>query len=280
MEFNSIDLYSDPEFSDLLQKIQAAQTVLAEEEAFFSLHKHKIDLLRADLFKSLRKLYQERDRLHLVAKYRREFLEKNLQSDVAAATRTEQQFRAASKDHEEAYEEAFKKLSKKKALTKEEEAELRSLWKQLVKLFHPDLVHDDPEKAETFHNLTQAINQAKAAGDLEILREIAADPEAFLRKKGWANVDLGGRDDLETLKARLEMLLKQIDEVKAATEELLASDDYKLLQLCKDDESVLKSVIEKQRQELEDECARLKVEADELQNQIREATGIEEPLIK
>lgn len=267
------------EYEAIKHQIDIALSSLAETEVFFISEKHKLDILRSDLFKSLINLYKKRGQLRLVVKYRREFLDKTLQSNIEAAARTKQQFRAAFKDHEESYEEASKKLSKKKALTKEEEAELRSLWKQLVKLFHPDLVHDDPEKAETFHNLTQAINQAKAAGDLEILREIAADPEAFLRKKGWANVDLGGRGDLETLKARLEMLLKQIDEVKAATDELLASDDYKLLQLCQNDESVLQSVIEKQRQELEDECARLKVEANELQNQIREVTGIDEPLI-
>jgi hypothetical protein len=266
--------------SEILEKITLAQSVLAEEEVNFGLHKHKLALLRADLFKSLKELYQERDRLRLVINYRRDFLVQNIQPDSAAAKSAEQQFRAATEENDKAYEEAFQKISKRKPLTQVEESELRSLWKQLVKLFHPDLIHDDPEKAETFHKLTQAINQAKAAGDLETLKEIAADPEAFLKKKGWASVDLGESEDLETLKARLEMLLKQIDEVRTATEELLASDDYKLLQLCKDDESVLKSVIEKQRQELEEECARLKTEAEELQNQIRAVTGKDEPLIR
>jgi DNA polymerase-3 subunit epsilon len=236
--------------------------------------------LRADLFRILKDLHKERDRLRLVVKYRKEFLSQNINPDSDAAKSAENQFKKATEDSEKAYEEAYQKLSKKKPLTEEEEVELRTLWKQLVKLFHPDLVHDDPEKAETFHKLTQAINQAKAAGDLETLKEIAADPEAFLRKQGWASVDLGESEDLETLKARLVMLLKQIDEVRTATEELLASDDYKLLQLCQADDSVLKSVTEKQRQQLEDECARLGVEADELQNQIRAVTGKDESSIK
>ena len=276
----SINIYENHEFSDLKKKTAKCLSELAEAEAIFSLQKHKVDSLRAELFKSLRKLYKERDRLRLIVQYRREFLDRNIKPNSAAAKSAEQQFRAANEENDKSYEEAFQKLSKKKPLTEEEEAELRSLWKQLVKLFHPDLVHDDPEKAETFHKLTQAINQAKAAGDLETLKEIAADPEAFLKMKGWATVDLGGTEDLETLKARLEMLLKQIDEVRTATEELVASDDYKLLQLCQADESVLKSVTEKQRQQLEDECSRLQIEADELQNQIKAVTGEEEPLIK
>jgi DNA polymerase-3 subunit epsilon len=276
----SINVYENPEFSELKKKTAKCLSELAEAEAIFSLQKHKVDSLRAELFKSLKKLYKERDRLRLVVQYRRDFLDQNIKPDSNAAKSAENQFKKATEDSEKSYEEAFQKLSKKKPLTEEEEADLRMLWKQLVKLFHPDLVHDDPEKAETFHKLTQGINQAKAAGDLETLKEIAADPEAFLRKQGWASVDLGESEDLETLKARLEMLLKQIDEVRIATEELLASDDYKLLQLCQADDSVLKSVTEKQRQQLEDECAHLRVEADELQNQIRAVTGNDEPLIK
>jgi len=272
--------FTTQEKEALKNEIQKALSLLAEAEFLYSSEKNNIDSLRADLFRILKDLHKERDRLRLVVKYRKEFLSQNINPDSDAAKSAENQFKKATEDSEKAYEEAYQKLSKKKPLTEEEEVELRTLWKQLVKLFHPDLVHDDPEKAETFHKLTQAINQAKAAGDLETLKEIAADPEAFLRKQGWASVDLGESEDLEMLKARLEMLLKQIDEVRTATEELLASDDYKLLQLCQADDSVLKSVTEKQRQQLEDECARLGVEADELQNQIRAVTGKDESSIK
>ena len=274
-----IDLTAN-QLRTLNNQISFEQNRLVEAEVHFSTEKRKVDSLRAELFNTLRKLCQERDRLRLVVQYRREYLDKNIKPDSAAARSAEKHFRSAAEENDKSYEKAFQKLSKKKPLTAEEEAELRSLWKQLVKLFHPDLVHDDPEKAETFHKLTQAINQAKAAGDLETLKEIAADPEAFLKKKGWATIDLGGAEDLETLKAKLEMLLKQIEEVQKATEELVASDDYKLLQLCQADESVLKSVTEKQRQQLTDECARLQIEADELQNQIKAVTGEEDPLIK
>jgi DNA polymerase-3 subunit epsilon len=263
----------------LNDQITFAQNRLVETDVRFTTEKFKVDSLRAELFKSLRKLYQERDRLRLVVQYRREFLNKNIKPDSNAAKSAENQFKKATEDSEKSYEEAFKRLSNKKPLTDEEESELRTIWKQLVKLFHPDLVHDDPEKAETFHKLTQAINQAKAAGDLETLKEIAADPEAFLKKKGWASVDLGESEDLETLKAKLEMLLKQIEEVQKATDELLASDDYQLLQLCQANESVLQSVTEKQGQQLTDECARLQTKADELQSQIWAVTGKEEPLI-
>ena len=279
IDINSVNIFTDPKILDLKNRIELYLFQLAEAEAHFSLEKNKVDSLRAELFNTLRKLFQQRDRLRLVVQYRREFLANNIKPDSTAARSAEKQFRTANEENDKSYEEAFQKLSKNKPLSEEEEAELRSLWKQLVKLFHPDLVHDDPEKAETYHKLTQAINQAKAAGDLETLKAIAADPEAFFKKNGWASVNLGGSDDLETLKARLEMLLKQIEEVQKATEELLASEDYQLLQLCEVDDSLLKSVTEKQRHQIEDECACLQVEAEELQNQIRAVTGKDEPLI-
>jgi DNA polymerase-3 subunit epsilon len=268
MKSLNITQYVDIELPQIKRKIDAAQFALAEAEAQFSLEINKVDSLRADLFKSLHELYHKRDRLRLVVKFRREYLDKKISPDSEAAKSAEKKFRFATEENEKAYEDAFQKLSKKKLLTEEEEIELRALWKQLVKLFHPDLVHDDSEKAATYHKLTQAINEAKAASDLETLKDIVADPESFLKKKGWASVYLGESEDLDVLKARLEMLLKQIEEVQKATEELISSDDYKLLQLCQKDDSVLKSVTEKQCRMLEDECTRLQVEADELQSQI------------
>ena len=40
------------------------------------------------------------------------------------------------------------------------------LWRKLVKLFHPDRFAHEPEKQETYHKLTAAINHAKDHGDL------------------------------------------------------------------------------------------------------------------
>jgi hypothetical protein len=59
------------------------------------------------------------------------------------------------------------------------------LWKKLVRMFHPDQYEHDPEKRRTYERLTQAINEARDRGDIELLELIAKDPQAFILKQGW-----------------------------------------------------------------------------------------------
>src|ERR1035438_7906144 len=56
-----------------------------------------------------------------------------------------------------------------------------------TEMYHPDRFASEPDKLETYHKLTAAINQAKDAGDIETLREIAEDPHGFILRQGWAN---------------------------------------------------------------------------------------------
>jgi len=55
-----------------------------------------------------------------------------------------------------------------------------------VKLYQPGPFAHEPEKLETYHKLTAAINRAKDAGDIQTLREIAEDPHGFILRQGWA----------------------------------------------------------------------------------------------
>ena len=57
-------------------------------------------------------------------------------------------------------------MAEKRELTAGEAAEVSQLWRKLVKLFHPDRFAHEPEKQETYHKLTAAINHAKDHGDL------------------------------------------------------------------------------------------------------------------
>ena len=54
------------------------------------------------------------------------------------AEQVTQEFRQAKALSEREYEETAQSLAAKKELAPEEEAELATLWKKLVKLYHPD----------------------------------------------------------------------------------------------------------------------------------------------
>jgi DNA polymerase III epsilon subunit-like protein len=268
-------IYREPQIEELQTLVEAAQARLAEVEAAFSIEKRKVDVLRAKLFTKLREDYERRDRLRLIVRYRKSFIEKLLHDGEEEAAKVREQFGQAEAETTREYESAAAEVAKKKELSAAEELELKALWKKLVKLFHPDRVHDDPEKRETYHKLTQAINQAKDKGDLETLREIASDPEAFIRKQGWASVKLDADKEIKALRRLLEMLQLKIAEVIEATGRLRESSDYELYEISQRDASILDRVSEKHKQDIDRECADLSGEAQELEKQIEELT--EEP---
>jgi hypothetical protein len=51
-----------------------------------------------------------------------------------------------------------------------------------------DLHEHDPEKRKTYERLTQAINEARDRGDIDLLERIAKDPQAFILNQGRASV--------------------------------------------------------------------------------------------
>ena len=266
-------IYQNPEIQHLQSLVAAAQARLAEVEVAFSVEKRKVEALRAKLFGKLRPDYERRDRLRLVVHYRKCFVEKLLRSGEEEANEVREQFKQAEAETKREYESTAAALAKKRELSTAEEDELKVLWKKLVKLFHPDRVYDNPAKRETHQKLTQAINHAKDTGDLDTLREIATDPNAFIRKQGWAGVDLADEREVKALRRLLEMLQIKIIEVIEATGELKESPDYELYTLAQRDASIIDTISEKQQQQIEAECARLTAEASELEKQIEELTG-------
>ena len=270
-----VTVYQNPELQQLQALVAAAQSRLAEVEAAFSVGKRRVDALRAKLFAKLRAHYERRDRLRLVVHYRKSFIEKLLRSGEDEAGEVREQFKHAEAEAKREYESTAAALAKKRELTAAQEHELKALWKKLVKLFHPDRVFDDPEKRETFKKLTQAINHAKDTGDLDTLREIAADPDGYIRKQGWASVELADEKEIKALRRLLEMLQIKIVEVIDATDQLKESPDYELYSLAQRDGSVLETVSEQQEQQIDAECSKLSEEAEELAKQVEELTGEE-----
>ena len=270
-----VTVYQNPELQQLQSLVAAAQSRLAEVEAAFSVGKRRVDALRAKLFAKLRAHYERRDRLRLVVHYRKSFIEKLLRSGEEEAGEVREQFKQAETETRREYESTAAALAKKRELTAAQEQELKALWKKLVKLFHPDRIFDDPEKRETYKKLTQAINHAKDTGDLDTLREIAADPDGYIRKQGWASVELADEKEIKALRRLLEMLQIKIVEVIEATDQLKESPDYELYSLAQRDGSVIETVSRQQEQQIEAECSKLSEEAEELAKQMEELTGEE-----
>jgi DNA polymerase-3 subunit epsilon len=262
-------IYASPELEQLRQLVADARAQLAELETDYTREKSRVDAVQAVLFRHLREHYQKRDRLRLAVEYRQKFLDSFIRDSTDEVEQAEQDFEQAKARLDEDYAELSAAAEKKKKLTAEQEAELTQLWKKLVKLYHPDRFTNEPEKLETYHKLTAAINLAKDNGDIETLREIAEDPEGFLLRKGWANLDFSDITELAQLKRLHETLQKEIAEVAESLKGLRASPDYELCQLAEKKPGVLDELAAERTKQLELENAELEKQAEDLAIKIK-----------
>jgi DNA polymerase-3 subunit epsilon len=174
---------------------------------------------------------------------------------------------------EQEYDEASKIAESQKSLTEDQQAELKALFRKLVKLFHPDRHVNDPEAYKAYTLLTQEITTARDAGDIDKLREIASDPQAYARKLGAGLIDLSDEAELGKLRRLYESIQSQILEMLEALDELRSDPKYELAQLSARRPDYLNEVAEEYRADIEKECESLEREAEELASQIEELTG-------
>ena len=262
-------IYTSPELEELRQLVAGARAQLAELETDYTQEKSRVDAVQAGLFRHLREHYQKRDRLRLVVEYRQKFLDSYIRDSTDEVEQAEKDFEQAKARLEEDYEELSAAADKKKQLTAEQEAELTQLWKKLVKLYHPDRFANEPEKLDTYHKLTAAINLAKDNGDIETLREIAEDPHGFILRKGWATLDFKDVEELAQLKRLHETLQQEIAAVTESLKELRASPDYELCQLAEKKPGMLDELAAERAKQLELENAKLEKQAEELALKIK-----------
>jgi DNA polymerase-3 subunit epsilon len=271
----ALAIYVNPELEQLRQLVAGARARLAELEVSFTKEKSRVDAMQAVLFRRLREYYQKCDRLRLIVDYRKRYLDSLLRGGEEEAKEAEESYEKAKAQSDKQYEEATAAVAKKKQLTAEEEAELTGLWKKLVKLYHPDRFAHEPDKLETYHKLTSAINRAKDTGDIKTLREIAEDPHGFILRQGWASLDFSEEVEFTQLRRLYETLQLEIITVLESLNQLRESPDYELCQLSEKKPSLLDELAAERAKVLEKESAELEQEAQRLAEEIKELNGDE-----
>ena len=157
-------------------------------------------------------------------------------------------------------------------MTEEEQERLKTVWLQLVKIHHPDRYHTDPEKRKACEELTSIINNAKDEGDLELLEEIAAAPDAFMAGRGMNNLDLQ-HDKSADIQQVWEALQDRILSVLNELEALRGSPDYDLFEISEKEPSVLDRVISEREETFQQENEKLEAEVSKLDEEIGDLLG-------
>jgi len=266
-------VFVNPEIGLLRQLIAAARAQLAELEAGYMQDRHAVDLTQAAIFNLVRGHYQQRDRLKLVIDYRSLYLKTLLRSGEDEAAQVSEDYEQAKAQSDAHYEQAQTAAASRKALSSDEEAELKTLWKKLVRLYHPDRFAHQSDKLETYHHLTSAINQARENGDVARLREIAHDPHGFILHQGWVSLDFGEEAELKNLRRLLDTLQLEIVATLDSRNALHESAEFELCQLCTQTPGLLQDVAAGQMEVMAAEIAQLQAQAGQLDADIAALTG-------
>jgi DNA polymerase III epsilon subunit-like protein len=277
--FAALVIYVNPELAQLRQLVASERARLAELETDYTREKSRVDAMQAILFRRLREHYQKRDRLGLIVEYRKKYLDSLVRGGDEEAKQTGENYKNAKTQTEKDYEETAAVVAGKKELTPEEEAELKQLWKKLVKLYHPDRFAHEPDKLETYHKLTSAINRAKEAGDIRTLREIAEDPHGYILRQGWASLDFSDEVELVQLRRLHDTLQMEIIAVLESLNQLRDSPDYELCRISEQKPGVLDELAAERKKLLESESAELETQASRLADEIKELSGQESSAI-
>jgi hypothetical protein len=274
---HGIVIYTHPDLQRLRGLIAASRARLADLEAAYTAEKNNVTAIQARLFQNLKTQHRERERLRLVISYRRTYLETLLREGEEEAARLRGEYQEADARTEKEYQETEAAMESKHRLSGEEEEEVKSLWRKLVKVFHPDRFANDAEKQATYTKLTGVINTAKDNGDLQTLRLIADDPAAYILRQGWGALDLSDTDEIGQLEKLLNSLEAEIMAVIEALNTLRASPAHELYQMAEKEPTFFDRVVEKQAATLEEELAQLRAEADKLREEIIELAGDDAP---
>jgi uncharacterized small protein (DUF1192 family) len=246
-----------PEEIELQQKeelLQQKQELLTERELALSTLQADLHSFEIEYYIKVGEKYVHLDRLQATLD---NILATKMPHDVNAKKRAAESDKKAQQSANDA--EQFKQLKEDDKGKFQATPELKSLYRELAKLLHPDLTLDPKEK-ERRHRLMQQINEAYQAGDLKRLNDIweaeRNNPENI---KG---------DDIGSSLVRAIRKIAQIEKRIAALE-------YEIEQLRKTDLFVLFEVVEKEAakgiDQLEVMSAELESRITFLQNQIEQA---------
>lgn len=111
------------------------------------------------------------------------------------------------------------------ALEADEAAEMKKLYRQLARRFHPDLAVDERDHAYRTQ-LMMAINTAYAAGDLEKLKSLALEPDAAQH----IDETQSGRQIAEGLQREIDRVQRRLSEIQLELHRLSQHQSSKMMQ--------------------------------------------------
>jgi DNA polymerase III epsilon subunit-like protein len=270
---SGIVIFQNADLKRLKALVSAARERLADLETILTRESNAVAVTQAALFTLLKDLFLERDRLKLILDYRKKFLDALFRGSEEEAEEITLEYEDARNQTEEEFSQAEKEAENTEFLTENEQNEVKELHRKLVRLFHPDRYASDPEKQKVYSRLMADVNHARDTANIEKLREIAADPKAYMAKHELGTIDLSDEEDLIGLRKLHDALQIKIIELIEQIDELRNDPKYELYKLSTRRPEYLNEVADQQRVQLQKECEELTAQALNLAEEIEGLTG-------
>jgi len=270
--------YVDPNIKKLQDLIENTRNRLAELSAEFMAENRAVDATSSSLFSRLKDEYRRRDRLALIVSYRKRFIDTLLDQGEDEAEALSHEFERDKDEAEKDYEEALQHASETKNLTDAEQAEIKSIWRKLARVFHPDRSSDDPDQKAVHEKLLTIINNAKDMGDVELLREISEDPRAYMTRQGWDAPLREDAVDAEALRALYESISLEVIQRIEDLNRLRESNGYAILMFCRTHSDGFEKLVLQHQEMLLEEIKTLEIEAEQKSAEITELLGRSAPI--
>ena len=151
-----------------------------------------------------------------------------------------------------------------------EGAELKKLYRQLARRFHPDLALDAADR-EYRTQLMIAINAAYTAYDLDKLRQLALEPDSI------HELELADSDQrlAEALLRELDRCRRRLTEIEAEMRRLAAHNSGRLMKQAEQAEADGRDWEAEILEQLQEQISRKMVERDVLQQEVAFHSGLE-----
>jgi len=263
---NSTDLVSVSE--ELKKLIAIARDRLATLEVEYTIENNKVEVIQKTIFTLLKEVYWKRDQINIIIEYRQIFLDKMMYEGEEEAESVWEECKQAERDKKEDYEKLEAEAKEQKVLSEEDQKELKNLWRKLVGMFHPDRFAGDEVMRDTYTKMTTLINRARDQGDIDLLREIALDPETFMIKHGMNALDLTEEKGVANLKLLLESLQMETFNLIEKFDQLKESPEYEIWKLSEINSDIIVSIGDSQKEQIAKEIESLEEKAQQLKDEI------------
>jgi hypothetical protein len=149
------------------------------------------------------------------------------------------------------------------SLNEDERKEIKQLFRQLARRFHPDMAVDAADR-EYRTQMMAAINAAYAAGDLEKLQQLALEPDAADLVE-YAQTD---QQLAEALAREIERCRRRLAEIRQELAHLEQHQSTRLLRRAQQAEAEGRDLLAEMARRLEEQITQKMVERDVLQSEL------------